>query len=516
MDADLLHDEIRKELTKLPPPTKPAGSDGVASPGGYLITNERSPSLIGTQKWVTFSNLEINTAVVASAMGVWTQLAGSVKWTAKPNKRGGKDAQRGADLVTEGLLEAQMSKPWSSVVRKQVVKKFRGFAMHEALIRKRSDGKIGIGDLQHRPQWSVHRWIKQDEQTAWDSIEQRTRVGNVYKIPRERLLYSVEDTLTDSPDGVGLLRCLAEISRVRDLYFRFEGIGFQTGLNGMPIARVPLAALAAQAVVDGVPKDDAAGIAAYIATATKFMDDLISGHNKTADMGVKLDSSPYTTADAAKTPSTVLQWGFDVVRATVAGLPEVASALGRIDREMARLMLAEWLLLGAEGSGGAFSMHADKTAMFGLVCNASVGDVGADATRDVATRIVALNGLDPETCTPTLVPEPISKESIEVACKALLMLSQAGLHPDDEAPDIIRDRCDIPAAPKIPAQDWLLPRGATIAPPGTEDTGGPKPPVVGQPGPASTAGPKTPMPTGDAGAAGATNANTEANGGKKS
>lgn len=521
---DLL-DEVRKELAKLPPPTKPAGSDGVASPGGFLYSNERKASLMGLEKWVTYSNLEINTAVVASAIGVWTQLAGSVKWTAKPNPRGGKDAERGADLVTEGLIDAQMSKPWRAVVRKQVVKKFRGFALHEALIRKRADGRIVIGDLQHRPQWSVYRWIKKEEQTAWDSIEQRTRLGTSFTIPRARLLYSVEDTLTDLPDGIGLLRCLAELSRVRDLYFRFEGIGFQTGLNGIPIARVPLAKLAAQAIADGVPQTDAAAIASYIAAATQFMDDLIAGHNKTADMGIKLDSSPYTSEDAAKTPSTVLQWGFDVVRATVAGQAEVASAVARIDREMARTMLAEWLLLGAEGSGGAFSMHADKTAMFGLVCNASVGDVGDDATRDVAARIVALNGLDPETCTPTMVPEPISKESISVAVDALMKLAQSGLHPDDEAPNVIRDRLDLPAAPKIPAQDWLLPRGETIAPTGTADQGGKQPPLPPaqnpganlQPaaqGPASTAGSKVPMPTGDDGKSGNPNANTDANGGK--
>lgn len=444
------------------PPTKPAGADAIPAPGGFLYQQERDPRLTNREKWVTFDNMTLNVAIVASAVGVWTQLGGSAKWSAEPNQRGGKDAQRGADIVTEGLLTAQTSKPWCAVVRRQLMKKFRGFAMHEGIIRRRADGMVVFGDLQHRPQWTVWRWNKPDEQSEWTDIEQLTRMGGRYTIPRERLYYSVEDTLTDSPDGIGVLRQLAESVRVLELYMQWEGIGFQTDLRGIPVLRAPLGALRDAATAAGAATEG--DIRAYVLGATQFMRDFLDGHNKTPDQGFMLDSTTYRARDEAQAVSSIYQWSADIVRSATSGMPEIGTAIGRVTRDIARIMCAEWLLLGGEDSGGAYSMHEDKTAMFGLLVNSALNDVAADATRDLAARLVALNGLDPETCTPKLVPEPVATGAVESACRSLLMLSQAGLHPRDEAINVIRGRLDLPQAPDIDDTDWMLPRGAIVVP----------------------------------------------------
>jgi len=459
----------------VPGPTKAAGADGVAIYGGFLISGERDRRLIGEEKWRTYDNAILNVAIIASAVNVWTALGGSAKWTAEPNARGGKDALRAADLVTEGLLEAQISKPWRAVVRKQLMKKFRGFALHEMLVRRRGDGKVVCGDLQDRPQATIWRWNKPDEQSAWIGVEQLTRTGATPYIPRERLFYSVEDTLTSSPDGVGLLRQLAEPVRILELYQQWEGIGFQTDLRGMPSARAPLSKLAQQAESAGAKTPTE--ITNYILSQTKFLVDFLAGHNKRPDQGLLLDSITYTSKDQAQSPSAVAEWAFDLVRGAVSGMPEVGTAIGRITRDIARVMQAEWLLLGGEDSGGAYSMHEDKTAMFGLVVNAALEDIADDGTRDCAARIVGLNGLDVETCTPKLVPEPIATAAVESACRSLLLMYQAALNPADPAINVLRGRLSLPRAPEIDTKDWVLPRGATLDTIGAG--GGPKPTTPG-------------------------------------
>ncbi len=485
------------------PATKPSGGDGVPAPGGFLFSGERDYKLVGVEKWKTYDNMTLNVAIIASAINVWTQLAGSAKWTAQPNPRGGKDAQRAADIVTEGLIEAQMSKPWRAVVRRQVMKKFRGFAMHEAVIRRRPDGMIVMGDLQHRPQWSIQRWDKPDEQTPWRAVEQWSRFGDKFLIPRERLLYSVEDTLSDSPDGVGLLRMLAEPVRILELYQKWEGIGFQTDLRGMPIARAPLRKLKDDAVSAGAKTPDE--IKAYIQAQVQFLTDFLNGKNKTPEQGITLDSEPYRSTDAARTPSSIYEWAFDIVKGASSSMPEVGTAIGRIVRDTARIMCAEWLLLGGEDSGGAYSMHEDKTAMFGLVVNSSLEDVADDATRDVAARLTALNGMDPELCTPRLVPEPVASGSVKEACQSLQLLGQAGLHPEDKAVNVLRGRMRLPDAPEIDTTDWLLPRGAVVVPQADPVTGGGGAPTPGEK-------PPTPKPGagGEAGQTGNVNARPEA------
>ncbi len=441
---------------------KPAGSDGVIAPGGYLITGERNARVSGDSKWVTYDNAMANISIVAAAVLIWLNLGGSSKFTATPNKRGGKDAQRAADIVTEGLLEAKFpSGTWRQIVKRQLLKKFRGFAMHEAIPKRRADGMIVFGDIQHRPQWTVARWDKPTETDPWQAIEQRTRMGATFVVPRERLFYSVEGSIGDAPDGVGLLRHLVEDARVLGEYKRYEGIAFQSDADGMPVGRAPLAKLAADAVASGIPASDTAAISAYVTARVTPLSDMLEGHNKQPNQYLLLDSTPYESVSTvgAKSPSSLYQWSYDVVHAALSNQATLGSAIGRLTRDMARVMCAEWLLLGGEDSGGSYGMHADKTAMFGAVINGTLDDICDDATRDLATRLMVLNGLDPDTCTPTLEHEPVATHAVEDAARTLVLLSQAGLRHGDKAGDILRGRMDLPPAPELDEADLLAPRG---------------------------------------------------------
>lgn len=463
-------------------PSKPSGSDGTAIYAGYIYLNERRPELTLINKWRTFDNMILDVALVASVVNVWTTLGGSGKWTAEPNPRGGKDAERGAEIVTEGLLNAQLNTPWTTVVRRQLMKKLRGFALHEALVRRRDDGMVIYKDIQHRPQWTIDRWDKPDEQTDWIGVSQLTRTGKRFYIPRERLFYSVENTLTDSPDGVGVLRLIAETVRRLQIYQELEGVGLQTDLRGIPIVRVPLADLREQARAAGCG-DDETKIKAYIDAQVSDLRTFIVAHNKNPEQGLLFGSDTYTTKDEAQSPSSIYKWSAELLSSASSSLPDARAAIARELAEVARIMCAEWLLLGGEDAGGAYSMHEDKTAMFCLMLNAGRKDLATDAQRDLAARLIALNGLDPETCTPTLVPEPVATQSVEVAARTLLALQQAGLHPRDKAMNVLRGRMDLPDAPDIDLTDWMLPRGAVVVPDADPTSVPPAPPGAGKPAP---------------------------------
>lgn len=450
-------------VTKAASITQPLGADGVANIGGFVVSAERDPRLTGIQKWTTYDNMVLNVAVISAAVNVWTQLGGSAKWTVEPNKRGGADALAAAQIVTEGLLENQaLSIPWRQVVRRQLMKKFRGFALHETVWRRRPDGVIVLADLQDRPQWTVWRWLRPDPQGSWIGIEQMvpSQGQGTYQIPRERLFYSVENTLSATPDGIGLFRQLAEPVRVLELFERWEGIGFQTDLRGIPVARAPLEELQLAA---GQQKTDAER-RAFVATATKFLTDFLFGHEKTAEQGVMLDSATYRNRDPGSTVTSVQKWAFDLIKGATSSMPEVGQAIGRKARDIARIMCAEWLMLGGEDSGGAYSMHEDKTAMFGLIVNSTLDDIADDATRDIATPLVALNGFDPETCTPRLVPEPIATGAVKDACLSLQALASAALDPRDKAINVLRGRLNLPPAPELDAYDLALGGGGAPEP----------------------------------------------------
>jgi hypothetical protein len=246
---------------------------------------------------------------------------------------------------------------------------------------------------------------------------------------------------------------------VLELYEQWEGIGFQTDLRGIPLARAPLAKLRAEAAAQGAKTD--ADIQAYIQGQAKFLVDFLLGHNKRSDQGVLLDSQTFTSKDPGQTPSAVAEWAFELIKGGGSGMPEINVAIGRRVRDIARVMNAEFLLLGDTGSGSD-AMHEDKTEMFAAIANSTLDDLADDTRRDIAARLVALNGLDPETCTPTMTHEPVMRAATADACRSLMMMFQAGLNPRDPAINILRNRMDLPDAPDIDETDFLLPRGAQV------------------------------------------------------
>jgi hypothetical protein len=119
----------------------------------------------------------------------------------------------------------------------------------------------------------------------------------------------------------------------------------------------------------------------------------------------------------------------------------------RVQFEIARVLGIEFALVGAEG--GSYSMHEDKTSMFATNLAVTLSEMGTFATNQLARRLVALNGLDPETCTPKLVAEPISTDAMIDVSKALMNVTLAKLHPLDPARAVIRKRLRLP--PEDPA-----------------------------------------------------------------
>lgn len=439
---------------------KAPGSDGVVALGGWLYQHEKNTKLSGASRWITYDNLHANIAIVAAAIQAWLTLGGSVKWKAQENPRGGADAARCAELVQEGLIDARMTKPWRAVVKRQLMKKFRGFALHAKGTRRDDQGRIVFAELAHRPQWTVERWDKPTETDPWTGIVQRTKLGKEMPIDRGDLFYSVEDGFTDSPDGIGLFRHMVETEKIYTRYRQLHGIGVDEDVNGIPLGRAPLSELARQAVeFGGVDKDDAAGIASYVNARTASMRDLMQNRVVGYGRSLLLDSLPYftTETDGSSRPSGMYQFNYETIKSTIGAIPELRASLDDLNREFARVMCAEWLLMG--DSEGARSVHDGKIDMFAAVINATLDDIADDATRDLSWWLTARNGYDPDKCAPTLTHEPVRTQSAMAAAEMLATLAKAGLMPDDEAINALRQREDLPPAPDVDPEDKLAPRG---------------------------------------------------------
>jgi hypothetical protein len=413
-------------------PTQTLGTSGAILSGGFLVTGEQDARLQGTQKYKTYSDLLANISIVAAGTRYFLNLVAKAKWKVEPAKDkddgsgSSKEAEKKAKEFEKVFKETET--PWHRIVRRSAMYRFYGFSVQEWTAEARKDGIIGFKDIAPRPQKTITRWDVDEVGKVHGMVQTNPNTFKDVFLPRNKTVYIVDDSLNDDPEGLGLFRHIIEASKRLKRYEELEGFGYETDLRGIPVARAPLSALN-QAVKDGSLTD------AQNTTMQQPILNFLQNHIKNPELGMLLDSSVYRGLDEASTPSRMLKWDIDVIKGegAGAGLQEIAQAIERLNREIARVLGVEQLLLGSNDRG-SFAMAESKSENFLLIINSTLQEIAATYEQDLVKRMWELNGWD-EDLMPTLTIEPVAFRDAAQIAAALKDLSASGvvLSPDDPA-----------------------------------------------------------------------------------
>lgn len=406
------------------------GVSGTAAYGGWLVTQERNPKLVGHKKYKTYAEIMANVSIVAAGIRYFLNMVSKGNWKVEPAENGGKQADDAAEIVEDALKGLET--PWYRVVRRMAMFKFHGFSVAEWTALQASDGRVLMHDVEARPQMTIERWDISETGVVAGFIQRAPRDQRVIYLPREKCLYAVDDALDDSPEGMGLFRQLADAARRLERYQELEGFGFEADLRGMPILKAPM-----QMLHDLV-------VAGKITAAQKEqlltpMKDFLRNHIKNPQLGVMLDSSPYRSLDAAASPSGTNQWSLDIAKNDSEAQSDVAGAIVRLNEEMARVIGVEHLLLGG-GPRGSNSLSRDKSDNFALTVDSTLAELRQTFEKDLVRPLMDLNGI-PQEMAPKFKTDATAYRDVEQITTALLQMAQAGavLQPDDEAIQEVRD-----------------------------------------------------------------------------
>ncbi len=411
-------------------PTEVVGATGTAVFGGFIEDKEKDPFLRGDRRYITYSNLLLNTSIVSASVRYFVNLVSKAAWKVVPAEEGGEEAERLAKLIDDMIRD--METPWHRVIRRAAMYRFYGFSVQEWTAKTRDDGVIGLLDISPRPQSTIERWDLDEDGRVRGIIQRNPQDQKEIYLPREKLMYLIDDTLNDSPEGLGLFRHLAKASKRLERYEELEGIGFENDLRGVPIGRGPFAELAKR-VEQGklsVKQKDA---------LEKPLLDFLQQHIKNPKLSLLLDSATYTSQDERNVSSNIREWDFELMKGGNTSQEEIANTVERINRELARITGTEGLLLG-EGSRGSFALSQDKTHNFALMVDSTLQELAEQIKNDIIKPIFMLNGWD-MALLPSLKTEAVRYRDIEQITGALrnLALSGAPLLPDDPAIPEIRD-----------------------------------------------------------------------------
>lgn len=420
------------------PPMEALGAGGTAVYGGYVVERDKNTRLVGAQRWVTFSELLTNISIVAASVRYYLGLIGKANWTVEAAKDSGAEGERIAELVDSIIHEMQT--PWHRVVRRAAMYRIHGFSIQEWTAIRREDGAIGFVDVEPRPQFTITQWDLDESGTVHGVIQQSPQSQSDIYLPRKKLVYVVDDSITDSPEGLGFMRHVAPVAQRLQLYEKLEAFGFETDLRGVPVGKAPYAFLRSLVESGSITQEQ-------MNAALKPMEDMIKGHVKdpsNAPLGIVIDSLAYASQDESATPSGVPHWSLDLLQGSNNTQADVALAIQRLTRELARIMGTEGILLGESGSG-SLAMARDKSESFALIVDGALVDVAWSLNKDLVEPLFLLNGWDPK-LKPRLVPEKIQHRQVTEVTNALVDLAQAGgtLAPDDPAINVVRTLLGLP------------------------------------------------------------------------
>ena len=414
-------------------PTKTVGASGTAIYGGYIQENEKNTKLTGTEKYKTYSDILANTAIVAAGVRFFLNLIQKAEWSFNPADKTPR-AMELAELMEE--IAHDMETPWSRAMRRAAMYKFYGFSIQEWTAKKRDDGVMGLMDIAPRAQLTIERWDVDETGRVKGCVQRSPQTSEEIYLPRPKLLYLVDDSLNDSPEGLGIFRNMVESVNRLQRYEQLEGFGYESDLRGVPVGRAPYAAIKVLQEAGTLSPEEAAA-------ATRVLEDFIKKHLKNPGLGIVLDSAVYEGQDDASTPSSQQQWGIDLLKGSSAGLGDANTAIERVNHEIARLLGVEHLLLGQ--TRGTQALSEDKSFNFGLIVSSTLGELSESVNRDVVRSIAEINGW-PRELWPKAQTEEIQFKSPKEITEALYDLARSMLDPEDPAINVIRRQLGLPDA----------------------------------------------------------------------
>lgn len=410
-------------------PYKEMGTTGTAVFGGFVQRKDKSAQWFGKDRYTTSSEMLSNISIIAASVRYFLNLLAHPQWTVTPATDKAEDVAY-AEFV-EDVIHSMRS-PWHSVIRRGGSYLFHGFGIQEWTALRREDGKTGFVDIEPRMQHTIERWEVEDSGAILGAWQRSPQTNELKGIARGKMLYLVDDTFTDSPEGFGIFRQLLEPYNRLKQFLVLEARTFERDLRGIPIGRMPIAKLREAVKAGNLDETTATNI---IAQMTQFVELQV----KDSTTGIVLDSMPYESeaADGMKISSTY-QYGMELLQGSSNGHADLSKAIDRIQREMARVIGTEHLMMGDQGGNRALA--TDKSRNMYLVANSVLNNQTSAYDSDVIDPLWILNGF-PEESKPHFTAEDVAFKDVEQVTAALRDMATAGavLAPDDPAIDDVRD-----------------------------------------------------------------------------
>lgn len=412
--------------------TQTLGVDGVRHSNGYVF-EEFLPELTGHRGRLKYKEMSMNDATIGALLTAVGATIRPIGWkiTRAPADVTGKYSDWFESVINdmdnsfgEWMTEALTFLPFGFSVFEKVYKLRGGKTDDPYTNSKENDGTIGIKKLAPRPQETIERWDIDAEGVTQGFWQVNPNGYADTYIPMSKCLLLRTASIKDNPEGVSILRnCYKSYTYLNNIQL-VEAIAIEREMSGVPIVRVPSEVL--------TNPDQLALKNAYL----KIARDLKMGEQA----GIVLPSEVYM--DDTGKPSNIYQVSVELIASQGKRLIDTDLVIKRYQQEIARSILADFLMLGISDRG-SFSMSKNKTDLFLNTLQTFTQEL-ARAWRQVRDELWDLNGF-PEEMKPEPIPGQINPTDLAVLGDYVSKLATAGIaFHDEDTQKFLRRAADMP------------------------------------------------------------------------
>lgn len=412
------------------------GTKGLKQFGGRIDEEwmRRLKDTLGERIWREMAD---NDDTIGAILFLIEMLLRNVQWRVEPFSDDPLHEDQ-ADFV-ESLM-GDMDITWEDFMAEALSMLVFGYAPMEILYKRRvgplekdpnrrsihSDGLIGWRELAIRSQPTIDRWEFDESGNVaglWQfdpfiSTPSLPGAGAVIGVPRtgtganissfvfipvRKLLLFKTTSKKGNPEGRSILRNAFVSYFHKKRIAESEAIGAERDLAGMPIFYLPSEMFDPSADAD------------IVAQLAKYQD-VIENIKQDEQAGLLLPG------DRDKDGHRIVE--FELAGTGSRRLIDTDKIIKRYDVAIARTVLADFLMLGHQGTG-SFALSSDKTELFSTALGAWLKSIAATLNRHGLTRLYELNGWDPSEMA-LLVPGDIEKAEVDKFSTAIALFTGGG------------------------------------------------------------------------------------------
>lgn len=319
-----------------------------------------------------------------------------------------------------------------------------GFAVFEVVYKRRvgpnernpkkkskySDNYIGVRKLASRAQWNINEFdIDTDTGEILGVYQESNWGGRGTFIPYSKLLHYTTTNTNNDPSGRSILRNAYKSYTFLTNLQSIEAIAVERELHGIPVGRMPSEYLSSDATSDQV-------------SLRQSFEQALRDVKLNEQGYFLLPSDMYQDADgnfAGGVGARLMD--IELIASNGTRNIDIDPIIKRYQHDIARSVMAEFLMLGGAGSFGSYALSKSKTDLFLRSMESYINSIFDVLNKQLVEKLWELNGFDVEIM-PKLVAGDVAPHDIREIAAFLRNLNGADINVADH-PETVENLMEI-------------------------------------------------------------------------